>query len=105
MKRIYIAGPMSDLPAVNYPAFNAAAAVLRAAGFEVENPAENPRPACGTWLGYMRMSLAQVARCDAVVRLVGWEDSRGAKVEVSTAEGLGLPVIPLARALEQVEVS
>lgn len=100
MKRLYIAGPMTDLPATNYPAFNAAAAVLRAAGFEVENPAENPRPACGTWLGYMRMALTQLARCDAVVRLPGWEDSRGANVEVRTATDLGLPVIPLARALE-----
>lgn len=100
MKRVYIAGPMTDLPAVNYPAFHCAAAVLRAAGYEVENPAENPRPACGSWLGYMRMSLAQIARCDAVVRLVGWEDSRGAKVEVRTATDLGLPVIPLAAALD-----
>lgn len=42
MKRIYIAGPMSGLPEFNYPAFNRAAAVLRAQGHHVENPAENP---------------------------------------------------------------
>ena len=37
MKRIYIAGPMTGLPDFNYPAFNAAAARMRALGFEVEN--------------------------------------------------------------------
>ncbi len=43
-KTIYISGPMSGLPECNYPAFNAAAAHLRALGYSVENPAENPDP-------------------------------------------------------------
>ena len=63
LKRIYLAGPMSGLPDFNYPAFHAAAAVLRAQGHYVENPAENPAPTCGTWQGYMRMSLCQIAVC------------------------------------------
>ena len=44
MTRVYIAGPMTGLPDFNYPAFNAAAAKLRALGLEVLNPAENPPP-------------------------------------------------------------
>ena len=39
MKRIYVAGPMSGLPAFNFPAFHEAAADLRACGFDVVNPA------------------------------------------------------------------
>lgn len=97
--RVYIAGPMSGLPALNYPAFHAAAAQLRAAGYEVENPAENPAPPCHSWLGYMRMSLTQIARCDAVVRLPGWELSNGAYIEVGLAVDIGLRVLPLADAL------
>ena len=93
MTRIYIAGPMTGLPELNFPAFHAEAAFLRALGFEVENPAENPAPPCGSWLGYMRMAIVQVARCDAVVMLPGWNDSRGALVEHDLAQGLGLDVI------------
>jgi len=38
--RYYIAGPMSGIPAFNFPAFHAAAAALRAAGYDVVSPAE-----------------------------------------------------------------
>lgn len=92
MKRIYVAGPMTGLPDFNYPAFHAAAARLRAEGHHVENPAENPAPACGTWLAYMRLALAQVATCDAVFMLPGWRESRGARIEHGLALDLGLEV-------------
>jgi hypothetical protein len=90
MTRIYIAGPMSGLPEFNYPAFNLAARHLRGQGHIVHNPAENPPPACGTWLGYMRMAVTQLAQCDAVHFLPGWEKSKGACVEFDLARGLGL---------------
>lgn len=93
MTRIYIAGPMSGLPNLNYPAFNAMAAVLRAQGFHVENPAENPEPHCRSWLGYMRMAVRQLSTCDAVFMLPGWRNSRGACIEHQLAVGLGLEII------------
>ena len=92
MKRVYVAGPMSGLPDFNYPAFNAEAGRLRALGYEVENPAENPVPPCGSWAGYMRMALAQVVQCDGIVLLPGWETSRGATLEHHVATTLGLRV-------------
>lgn len=92
-KRIYIAGPMSGLPELNYPAFNAKAADLRAQGFHVENPAENPPPHCQSWLGYMRLAVAQLATRDAVVMLPGWSQSRGACIEHQLAVGMGLEVL------------
>lgn len=91
--KIYIAGPMTGLPEFNYPAFHKAAAMLRAAGHDVINPAENPPPACGTWQGWMRMSVAQVAGVDGVVMLPGWECSRGARLEHDIATQLKLQVI------------
>lgn len=94
MKRVYIAGPMTGLPELNYPAFNAAAARLRALGFEVENPAENPEPHCGSWLGYMRMAIRQLSQCDGVVLLPGWQESKGARIEHQLATQLGLSVVP-----------
>ena len=88
--RIYIAGPMTGLPDLNYPAFNAEAARLRAMGHHVENPAENPKR--DSWQGYMRLSIAQLVTCDAVALLPGWENSDGAKLEVDIARKLGLTV-------------
>lgn len=92
--KIYIAGPMSGLPDLNYPAFHAEAARLRALGHEVENPAENPVPPCGgTWTGYMRMALRQLVECDVVVLLPGWTDSRGAVIERNLALALSMGVL------------
>lgn len=92
-KRIYLAGPMSGLPALNYPAFHARAIELRQLGHHVENPAENPEPPCGTWQGYMRLAVRQLATCDAVLLLPGWSKSRGACVEHQLAVGLGLEIL------------
>ena len=91
-KRIYLAGPMSGLPELNYPAFHAKAAELRAAGHHVENPAENPAPPCGSWQGYMRMAIAQLVTCDAIHLLPGWEASRGAQLEFNLANEMGLRI-------------
>jgi hypothetical protein len=57
--RVYLAGPMTGLPEFNYPAFNAEAARLRALGYQVENPAENPLPAEAPWHQCMRAAIAR----------------------------------------------
>lgn len=92
-RKIYIAGPMTGLPDFNYPAFNAAAAKLRAMGHEVLNPAENPEPACRTWQGYMRLALAQLVQCECIVMLPGWADSKGAMIERKLAQTLEMEVV------------
>ena len=98
--RIYIAGPMTGLPGHNYAAFNNAAAHLRAQGYSVENPAENPEPACKTWAGYMRMAVRQLAICDHVALLPGWESSKGASVEQRLAHDLEISVSKVETLLE-----
>lgn len=92
-KRVYLAGPMSGMPDLNYPAFNQKAAELRARGWHVENPAENPVPPCGSWKGYMRMSIWQLTSCEAIYLLPGWASSQGAAMEFSIAQQLGLEII------------
>ncbi len=47
------------------------------------------------WLDYMRGDVKMIADADMVVTLSGWHNSRGAKVEVELALGLGLPVMYL----------
>jgi hypothetical protein len=99
VKTVYIAGGMSGLPENNYPAFDDAAARLRAMGYVVRNPAENSPPKCGTWIGWMRKAIKQVAASDAVVLLPGWQKSRGARTEQRLARDLGLPRWTLAQVL------
>jgi len=91
MRRVYISGPMTGIPAFNFPAFNAAAAHLRALGFHVENPAENPK--CDSWQGYMRLALVQMAHCDWLFMLPGWSGSKGALIEHRLARDIGLRVV------------
>lgn len=91
--RLYIAGPMSGLPDLNYPAFFKAADNLALMGIETINPARSEgREGCKTWLDFMRASLLDLAVCDGVAYLPGWGESRGAALEVHIARSLGLPV-------------
>lgn len=93
--KIYLAGPMTGLPEFNYPAFNAEATRLRAAGYQVENPAEVEAPASGKWTDYMRLTITKMMRCDCVAKLPGWKRSRGARIEVWLGRLLGFKVIEI----------
>lgn len=101
MRRVYVSGPMTGLPELNFPAFHAAAAQLRALGLEVVNPAElNPDPAC-TWQAAMREDIRALVDCDAIVLLPGWQNSRGARLELTVAQALGMA----QTTLEEVEIA
>jgi len=89
---LYLAGPMSNLPALNFPAFHAAAAELRALGHHVVNPAEINTDQSADWLTCMRADIKQLVDCEAICLLPGWEKSRGATLEHQIAVGLGLQV-------------
>lgn len=88
--RIYVAGPMTGYEALNFPAFHAAAAQLRALGHEVVNPAEINSDPGADWLTCMRADIKQLVDCDAIAMLPGWERSKGATLERLIAVGLGL---------------
>jgi len=91
--RIYIAGPMTGLPELNYPAFAAEACRLRALGHEVVSPAEiNTGLEHEGWDACMARDLPALATCEAVQLLPGHERSRGTQVELQHARALGLRV-------------
>lgn len=97
---LYVAGPMTGIPEFNYPAFHAAASLLRVRGFGVLNPAdsEDQNPTPGTpqeWDWYMRHALRMVLRAEGLALLDGWEASKGATLEVTVATALQLPCRPL----------
>ena len=94
---------MTGLPDYNYPAFNAAAAELRALGFEVDNPAEHfggdqtlERKV------YLRGDIEALLKVDAVVTLPGWHKSPGAQLETAIARALDLPVVRIEHARDLI---
>ena len=90
---VYLSGPMTGIPAFNRPLFHEVAARLRGLGFKVLNPAEFFLGDVSLpWSMYMRASVEALLRADLVATLPGWENSRGAKLEVAVAEALGIPV-------------
>lgn len=90
--RIYISGPMTGMPELNFPAFNAAAAALRANGFVVVNPAELNADNQGDWASCMKADIKALCDCAALALLPGWEGSRGAHLEVHLAHRLGMNI-------------
>ena len=92
--RIYIAGPMTGLPDLNFPAFHAAAVRLRGLGHTVINPAEINSNPDADWADCMRKDIAELVTCDAVALLLGWSNSRGATLERHIASALGMPCVP-----------
>jgi hypothetical protein len=115
--KVYVAGPMRGVPEFNFPAFNAAAAQLRALGHEVFNPAERDIEKYGKGVnnaaGDMGQAVREVnfslrdalgadlawicAEADAIALLPGWANSQGATAEAFTGVALGLTVQALDR--------
>jgi hypothetical protein len=87
---------MSGLPELNFPAFHAAAATLRAKGLEVVNPAEINPDSSMPWEQCMKADIKALCDCDALVMLPGWERSKGAHLEVHIAHRLGMQILPAA---------
>lgn len=103
--KYYLAGPMTNIPQFNYPAFFAAAKHLRDLGHDIVSPAElddpktiaaamaSPDGALGsgtvdgkTWGDFLARDVKIVAdQVQGVVFLDNWFFSRGARLEAFTA--------------------
>lgn len=90
--RIYVCGPMSNLPANNLPAFAEATQQLEERGYAPVNPGRHGVTPGYTWADYLRRGLTEMLGCDGVATLPGWSASRGASLEVRVATELGIPV-------------
>lgn len=108
--RCYVAGAMSGIPEHNFPAFRKAAEILRSLGHEVTSPVEmdeadgfdektaaDTTPGSKQWATFLARDVMVVAdpALDAVVVIDGWENSRGAALEVHVARELGKPILQL----------
>ena len=115
--KVYLAGPMRGYADFNFPAFHAAAAELRAAGYEVCSPAEHDNnsgfdptgmkgdnaelgPSGFNLCAALAWDLDYVCNhAEGVVLLPGWEASNGANAEQYAARAVGKPVMTLDEAL------
>ncbi len=86
--KIFISGPMTGYPNWNKEAFDRAEKRLRELGYDVFNP---------TWMQFtegwsheeiMAIDLAALEKCDAVLQLDGWPDSKGSQEEFEQAKRL-----------------
>lgn len=107
--KIYLSGPMTGYPEHNFPAFAAAAVLLRRLGFEVISPHEkdldegfDPSSDGSTFdlRAALEWDVAAVLASDAVVLLEGWEASPGCMVEVLTAASAGIECMTLEETLQ-----
>lgn len=91
--KVYLSGPMSGIPDNNFPAFHEWAARLRAQGYDVVSPAEIQE--AETWELCLRADLREMCNCEAIALMPGWENSKGANLELHVAHRLGMQVIHL----------
>ena len=99
--RIYIAGPMRGLPALNWPAFDMARDLLDERGALPISPADLDRIAglepgddlTDEQLRYcLKRDCVALLSCHAVVMLPGYTDSLGAMAEFYLAKAAGIPI-------------
>lgn len=90
----YLSGPMTGLEDSNYPAFHAAADLLRLRGLSVLNPAETDAGSSDRSRSfYLRIDIENLLLATKVVLLPGWDDSAGSQLEVAIARELGLELL------------
>ncbi|MGE4340179.1 MAG: DUF4406 domain-containing protein [Pigmentiphaga sp.] len=100
--KLYISGPMTGLPDLNFPLFNDIALALRMGGWDVVNPAELCADLSGDWAACMRRDIAALTECDGIVLLPFWDRSRGATLEHQIAVALGMEVFTMCDILAKL---
>ena len=102
MKTIYISGPMSNIENSNLDEFDEAEKQLKQLGFDVLNPHKiceelNIRffemGKVPHYEDYLKEDIIQMlSKCDTVLVLPCWRQSKGAKLEIANAIACGLDV-------------
>jgi len=101
MTTLYIAGPMSNQPDMNWDMFEEAEEAIKAKGYEAVNPhkinfkdkehmANNHR--FYTSAHYLQRDIRRLVDCDGIVMLPNHDESSGAGIELFIARRLEMPV-------------
>lgn len=101
-KRVYICGPITNIPDFNKPLFSQVEQFLIDKNFEPVNPhnlcTHHVKELKGEelWRACMKTVIAKLVDCDVLLLLPNWQKSRGAKIERNLAHDLGIPVKDLS---------
>jgi len=93
MAKIYIAGPMSGIENHNLQAFEDAEKYWAEKGAVVFCPTTLPQDSNISQAQYMDIDLAMIRACDVIYMLKGWEESKGATLEKTYADYLGIGIL------------
>jgi hypothetical protein len=99
--KVYISGPITGIQSNNIHAFRDAEEKIRSMGMIPVVPHdffEGVDTQNFVWEDYMKTCIKELMNCDAVVTIDGWNESRGAQIEVDLARKLGYEVLPLVSA-------
>lgn len=91
--KIYISGKISGIENEAPELFAKAERWLRANGFETVNPMTLSHQHDKSWRSYMKEDINALFECDCIYMLSNWKDSKGATLEHTIAEGLGLMIL------------
>lgn len=110
---VYISGPIAGMPIdERRQAFADAALEVKNSGHTPLNPFDIPvwedcscdlnKPQFDghAWGCYLRADIVAMLKCDGIYMLSGWENSHGARLELSVAAACGLTVYFSAESLE-----
>ena len=89
---VYIAGPITGVPKY-WEAFEKAEDELTADGYIVLTPSRLPEGMAPAQ--YMKICFAMIDAADAVYFLPGWQDSKGAQLELNYCQYIGKEVLNL----------
>ena len=94
MKKTYISGQITGIETEAPLLFEAAEKKLKKLGFEPINPITiNHDHHDKSWVNYMREDIKALCDCDSIFMLSNWTNSRGAIIENTLAEFMGLEVM------------
>lgn len=96
VKTVYISGPITGIPNHNEESFDNADRLLSDLGYETINPINNDKRSRNkSWAFYMCLDMVSVAKADVLVLLPGWEQSKGAVIEIAVAERLEKEILEI----------
>lgn len=90
-RKWYLSGSVTDDPDFR-DKFAYAEYQLKKRGFKVLNPVKHEKDG-KKWSYYLKKDIRKLTRCQGLILLDGWENSKGAKLELKVAQELDFKVI------------
>lgn len=90
-RRWYLSGSVTNDPDFR-DKFDYAEFQLKNRGYKVLNPVKHEKDG-KEWSYYLRKDLRKLTRCQGIILIDGWENSKGALLELKVAQELGLAVM------------